>query len=799
MALDLIRFRFSSDGLAGVPLEVHDLTLDERLDEPYVATLRIGTTTPDVDPAPLLGRNVELVIERLPVSRRVLGVVRSVSEGLQSPSGVTLFDVEVVPALWMSSLRRNTRMFQGKTAIEIVQAVLGDALGPYGRSVRDDTNDTYAPREYCMQYQETDLAFVQRILQEEGVRFSFEHEGSVETMVLSDSNGTSEPVVTEPAPGVLPFEAGLLVVRDAEPIHRIERARNRATTAVTIRDFDWTQVRTIHQEAPGSDDLGITRESYEHGEGRSLRIGSYDQGVRRYQAHDAARQAPVRKEGFVQREVTLRGVGRAVGLAPGVRFTLRGHPTVGFDDDYLVTRVVHRSGESPELAEAGGTEPYHVVFECQPLSVAYRPERVYRKPRIPSMQTAIVTGPSGEEIHTDEWGRVKVQFYWDRENPHDDSSSTWVRVSQAWAGAGWGAMWIPRVGFEVVVQFVDGDPDRPVVTGALYNGNNPTPYELPAEKSKSTIKSNSYPGGGGFNEIRFEDRSGAEEIYIHAQKDYNRVTLNNETHTIGNNQSISVGVDQTVLIGSNQSTTVGLNQTLAVGVDQSIDVGANHTEHVGGNSTVTIDGNLTTTVNTHEERTVNAGRDTTINAFDNLTINGPYTEHVTGPVTINHDATYTHTIGASATVNIGGDTMQLHGGSLTQTISGATSILTSSTYFLTSLGAYTLFVPAGGTVVAPAGWNVITPASFWKKQGISASMTGLNIALTGASLTATGAVVSVTGISVAGTGVSIAANLVSVSGSLLKSKTFGVQAKKGGPTINLYAVAIQTTAIFICC
>ncbi len=798
MPLDAVRFRFSSDGLPGVPLQVDDLRLEETIDRPYELKLRLLTSVPDVDASLLLGRNAELTLERLPVTRRVLGVVRAVREGGQSAGGLTIIDVEVVPALWMASLRRNTRMFQGQNALEIVRAVLGEALGPYGRAVEVGSVETPPTREYCLQYQETDLAFVHRLLQEEGIHYFFDHDGATETVVLSDVNSDAEPVATAPTPGRLPYEGSVLTVRDVEPIHRFERNHRSTTTAVTIRDWDWTEGRQpIHVEAPGDDELGRVRESYEHGEGRSLTIGSYDQGVRRYQANDADRQAPARQQALRAPGLAARGIGRALGLAPGRRFALVGHPTVGFDEDYFVTRTVLRSVEAEELTAAGGTEPFHVEFECIPFSVRHRPRRVSKKPRIPSMQTAIVTGPPGEEIHTDEWGRVTVQFPWDRENPRDDTASTWIRVSQAQAGVGWGSLWIPRVGMEVIVQFVDGDPDRPVVTGTLYGGANPPPYDLPAEKAKSTIKSNSYPGGGGYNEIRFDDSAGAEEIFVHAQYDYNRVTGHNETHRVGVDQSITVGQNQTIDVGVNQDVTIGVDQTLSVGANQTIDVGGNRVDHVGGTSNLTIDGHFTETLNAGHTLTVNAGRTSTVNAFETTTVNGPLGLTVNGPVTETFSATHTRTVGGASTDTIGGDTTSTHAGTYTQSVGGTYTLNVGQATTVNSLGAYAINCPVSVTITTPSH-DVITGKAF-QTDGWSGNLIGMSVTATGVALSAAGVVAGAHALKGEFNGVLATSALVDLGHVALKSESYGVKSSSGGPTINLLAISLQVTSIFICC
>jgi type VI secretion system secreted protein VgrG len=274
-----------------------------------------------------------------------------------------------------------------------------------------------------------------------------------------------------------------------------------------------------------------------------------------------------------------------------------------------------------------------------PRATAYRPRRRAAKPSISSIQTAIVTGPPGEEIYVDEHGRIKVQFHWDRENPADDTSSCWIRVQQPWAGAGWGFWWVPRIGMEVVVHFVDGDPDRPLVTGCVYNGTNDLPYPLPAEKTKSTIKSNSTPGGGGFNEFRFEDKAGSEEIYTHAQKDYNEVVENNHTTLVHDNQTITVDVDQTQTIGANQTETVHGNQVMTVDANRVVHVKTNFDETVNATETRLVKGNVSETFQSNETRMIAANVTETISASETVGIVGNQTETIVGNRTIDVGAT----------------------------------------------------------------------------------------------------------------------------------------------------------------
>jgi type VI secretion system secreted protein VgrG len=344
-------------------------------------------------------------------------------------------------------------------------------------------------------------------------------------------------------------------------------------------------------------------------------------------------------------------------LLPGFTFTLQGHDLDGFNQEYVLYDVVH-SGRQPQvLAEKGsggeGTA-WANTFLAVPSSVTLRPERVTPKPVVEGVQTAIVTGPAGEEIYPDEHGRVKVQFHWDRQGQKDETSSCWIRVSQAWAGAGWGAMFIPRINQEVIVDFIEGDPDRPIITGRVYHGTNTPPYSLPAEKTKSTIKSDSSSGGGGSNEIRFEDKKGNEEIYIHGQKDWNIAIDHDKTQIISNDEKLSVGSNRTKFVGNDQEETVAANKAITVGV--------NHTETIGANMSLSVGANKTETVAAASTETVGAAKAVTIGAAYQVTVGAALNETVGAAKAEQIGAAKSVVVGDAMTLAVGGDLVQSIGG-----------------------------------------------------------------------------------------------------------------------------------------
>jgi type VI secretion system secreted protein VgrG len=326
-------------------------------------------------------------------------------------------------------------------------------------------------------------------------------------------------------------------------------------------------------------------------------------------------------EEAVQAARTLSGEGVAPSLTAGYRFEVEDEGIHA--GEYTVVEVVH-SGRQPETP--GGREAlgglYQCRFKCMPAKVPFRPRRRTEVPRIAGLQTATVVGPSGEEIHTDEHGRVKVQFHWDREGQRDDKASCWVRVGQAWGGPAWGALYLPRIGQEVVIRFLEGNPDRPLVTGTVYNGSNPTPYALPDDKTKSTLKSASSPGSDGFNEVRIEDAAGSEEVYLHAQKDEELITENDKEQEVRASEGLRVKKDRKRTVEGNQFLSVTLDeaslvegkQTLLVRGDRSTRTSGSHSESVEGHQAVSVAKNFTATVAQAVSESVGAARTLSIGA-----------------------------------------------------------------------------------------------------------------------------------------------------------------------------------------
>ncbi|KIG12359.1 putative vgr related protein [Enhygromyxa salina] len=690
-----VELRFESRKELPAPWEPTGLIVTEQLNEPYDMRVELMTYELAAEPSVLLGASVSLFIERGALVHEISGIVERVEEGATSEHDL-FCTITVVPALRALAHRRNSRIFQDMKIPEILELVLAEGLSPYERSVNvDNLVGDYLPQEYTVQYRESDFDFVHRLMEEYGINYRFKSEDGVEVMYLSDSSASYEDLISlGNQDGLLPMRMRGGTPEMTEDARGFRRESKLRSTVARSMVFDWLspdEPRTSESDVAAEFDIpnGATlepeREDYDH-EQPSATYGYRSAGL---DTAEFDSQVALRRARHQRDAVRCWGVAVTTQMTAGTKFELLDHPQVDLLGRYYVVSVTHMAGvfAGAELAD----EAYVNKFQCVPEAVQWRPARQRRSPRISGMQTATVVGPAGEEIHTDEHGRIKVQFHWDREGEFDENTSCFIRVVQPWAGNGWGFVFLPRIGMEVAVTFIEGDPDRPVITGCLYNGANTPPYALPDDKTKSTIKSDSSPGGGGFNELRFEDSAGAEEIYIHAQKDFNEEVLNDHNTTVGANQTNTVEVDQEQTIHGNQTEVVDGNQDITVNSDQII--------HVVGAVTETIDAG--------ETRTVTSGVTEDITGGETRTITGDQSETITGSVT--------RTISADVTETITGGVTQTITGAMTQTITGGQTVTTPATYTLTAAGGVTINAPAGYKVIAPGGTTYVD--SFFDSYG----------------------------------------------------------------------------------
>jgi len=594
--------------------------------------------------------------------RHFNGVCSRVSETGRDAT-FTYYRLEVVPELWLLSLRTQCRVFQQVSVPDILKMIF------VGLNVSFRLKGTYHPRDYCVQYNESDLDFASRLLEEEGIFYFFTHSAVGHQLVIADVP-VAHPPISELS--VVVFGTTEVGPRRDDRITSWEKSQSLRPGQFTLRDHCFelpndplnssrrvaaTSMagRVEHDLRPGPADR---LEDYRYPGGYAQRFDGVDPsgGNRAADLHlipaDGQRVASLRAQESGSASLVINGSGNCRELISGHRFTLQGH--FNADGPYVLLSVDHDAELIGDYrSDSGGDTSYKNRFECFPAAANYRPARLTAKPVVHGTQTAVVVGPSGEEIFTDKYGRVKVQFPWDREGKYDAGSSCWVRVGSPWAGKSWGAVSIPRIGQEVVVAFEEGDPDRPIIIGSVYNADQMPPYPLPSQKMVSGTRSNSYPGGGGSNELNFDDTKGRERMYIHAQYNQDSVVGHHRTAAVKVNDSESVGNNQSVSIGGNRTETVTGAENYRVGKDRletvvgdrhlvvksrSLEkVASDRHVHVGGNHNEKVDGAVSLTVGTdHQEKTgtkyavdsgqeihLKAGMKVIIEAGLQLTIKGP--------------------------------------------------------------------------------------------------------------------------------------------------------------------------------
>jgi type VI secretion system secreted protein VgrG len=490
------------------------------------------------------------------------------------------YEATLRPGLWLLTRASNCRIFQDKSVPDIVK----DVCGAYGDKVALSLSlsGDYSPVPYCVQYRETDFNFVCRLLEGAGIYYYFTHDADKHTMVLADSNSAHSLI---DGYSNLKYASGRQVGAEADETVSLWSAGGEIQSSkYVLNDFDF-------EKAASSTSGGLNATAQIAAPFEQSEYELFDYPGNYTVVGDGNALARARIECLHGQGEQIDARTDARGLFPGGLFTLAEHPRDDQNRKYLITGAVYliRGGDY-----TSGKGDARLEVDCRLTAVGneypYRPLPVIARPVVMGPQTAMVVGKAGEEIWTDQYGRIKVQFHWDRLGKEDEHSSCWVRVSQSWAGKGWGAMSVPRIGMEVVVSFLEGDPDRPLVTGCVYNSDALPPYGLPAEQTRSTFKSNSSKGGAGFNELRFEDKKGAEEVFMQAEKDFNRVVKNNDTLKVGfevadqGDQTIGIKHDQVVEIGNDQSLKIDKHQKVDVGKTIVVEAGTSIELKVGGSS-----------------------------------------------------------------------------------------------------------------------------------------------------------------------------------------------------------------------
>ena len=589
----------------------------EKLSDPFLYHLELLSENATINPEALLGETITIGLALDDNKWRYFNgfVCRFGQYGNQG--GYHHYRAEVRPWLWFLTRASNCRIFQNQTAPDIIKQVFRDQ----GFSdFESKLNASYSSREYCVQYRETDFNFVSRLMEEEGIYYYFSHDKGKHTLVLVDDNNTHEAF---PGYQNIPYYAELRAdLARVDHIHEWGFAREVQPGAYELTDYDFKKpkanlkVKSQLQESHSHSE----REFFDY-PGRYTETSAGDNYVRQ------------RIEEKHARFERCEGQANARGLAVGYAIKLQDHPRDDQNKKYLIVSAEYHLKLDEYFSDStasGNEQAYTCSFTALDNARPFRPSRNSRKPLVHGAQTAVVVGPSGDEIYTDQYGRVKVQFHWDRYGKKDQDSSCWVRVAHPWAGKNWGMVAIPRIGHEVVIEFLEGDPDQPLIIGSVYNADMMPPYALPANATQTGILTRSSKSGSAANanELRFEDKKGSEQVYLHAEKNQDIEVENDETHSVGHDRTKTIDNDETTLVkhdrtetvNNNETITIGVNRTETVGSNEVITIGSNRTETVGSNETITIGLNRTRAVGINEAIAIGAAQEIAVGAARALTV-----------------------------------------------------------------------------------------------------------------------------------------------------------------------------------
>lgn len=554
----------------------------------------------------LVGQRVTLSIElQGKKTRPINGFVSRFSQG-DVDSRISHYYAEVVPWLWFLTRTTDCRIFQKKNVPDIIQQIFKD-LG--FTDFKLQLQGTFEPREYCVQYRETDFNFVSRLMEEEGIFYYFEHSASKHTMIIANNPGVHQPCPEQPQAKYGYMYGGN---QPSDVISRWHMEQELQPGKVTLNDYYFqTPSNDLKVSAPASVKVA-GNDKFEIYDYPGMYAKRFDGDAKAGKVRpDGERTSKLQMQQLEAPHKVVHASGGCRAFIPGYKFDLTEHRRTDLNGPYVITQVSHSAHN--DMGDGEGSF-YDNSFTCIPLAVPYRPATVTPRPLMRGSQTAVVVGLKGEEIDTDKYARVKVQFHWDREGKKDQNSSCWVRVATPWAGKNWGMIHIPRIGQEVVVDFLEGDPDQPIIVGSVYNAEQMPPYELPENKTQSGIKTRSTLKGteANFNEIRFEDKKGAEQLFIHAEKNQDIEVENDETHWVGHDRTKTIDHDETTHVKNNRTETVDKEETITIH--------GNRTETVDKNETITIHGERVETVDKDETITISKDRTESVKKNESVSV-----------------------------------------------------------------------------------------------------------------------------------------------------------------------------------
>ena len=624
----------------------HRMTAREELSRLSEFDIDLLSEKGDIAPNKILGKNVTVKLELHDDSARHFNGYVTRFQQVGFHGRYHAYQATVRPWLWFLTRTADCRIFQEKTVPEIIKQVFGDhSVADF----KDELTYTYRKRTYCVQYRETDFDFLSRLMEQEGIYYFFTHAQGRHTMVLADAYSAHAPAVGYETLQYIDSER---VVRpEQEYISRWSYACEIQPGKYEIDDYDF--------ERPGVELAVRSRMAREHA---LADYEIYDYPGAYLQTADGDQYVGTRIDELHAQFEIARGESNARGLASGCLFKLTGQPRSDQNREYLIlaasyamTFNEYETGDSPGATCTCG-------FSALNSKQQFRPQRITPKPIVQGPQTAVVVGPAGDEIYTDKYGRVKVQFHWDRYGKKNENSSCWVRPSHPWAGKNWGMFSIPRIGQEVIVDFLEGDPDQPIITGRVYNAEQMPPYALPANMTQTGILSRSSKGGSGANanELRFEDKKGAEQVYLHAEKNQDISVENDETHSVGHDRTktidhdekVHVKHDRTETVDNNESITIGVNRKEKVGANETVSVGANRSVSVGASETKKVALQRTHLVGINETIGVGGAQEIGIGAFQAIVVGAYQTTNVGGYQSNNIGAAQSTNVGAAQSTKV---------------------------------------------------------------------------------------------------------------------------------------------------
>jgi len=626
----------------------------ESLSKLYAFTLTLESEQSDIDGQSLIGEACAVELEaQHGVKRYFSGQIVKVS-ACGREDRHWKYKVIIAPKLWHASRRSDFKIWQNMSVQEITDEVLQQNALRYEWRLKGQ----YRKWEYLVQYGETDLNFLCRLFEHEGIYYWFEHGKDGETLILGDHQSTHKPFGGY---GSIPFYPPDASRPDEDHYYAWSAARKPEPGRYQHRDYDFKKP-SADLTSEFSDPRGHLFDQYE----------IYDYPGHYVETGDGTVYATARLEALQVRQDVIELVGRVRGAIPGCCFTLEKHPVTALDREYMITRARYEVANNDyEGASRGEGAHFEVKIEALPADRQYRSRLKTPKPRTRGPETAVVVGPSGSEIHTDQYGRVKVHFHWDRYGKKDGGDSCWIRVSHPWAGSNFGGIHIPRVGQEVIVDYEQGDPDRPIITGRVYNAQQMPPWDLPANKTQSGFLTRSSLQGApaNANALRFEDAKGKEQVWLHAERNQDIEVEVDETHWVGQDRKKTIDRDETTAVHRNRTETVDGNETITIHQNRIETVDQNETITIHQNRARTVDGNEAVTVHQNRTKTIGSSETSKIGQNKAETIMLASVQSVGAARMDNVGAAYNLNVGAAQLTNIGA-AYSLNVGAMMSTVVG---------------------------------------------------------------------------------------------------------------------------------